>query len=283
MAISKAILALLVALSALQAVPVSAQSSAHGEHAAARSPVNRGAQAWTTAPMLQVAGRPGEQGRMPFGASGMQPESVQVFGPLAPAFARPVAREQGRWMVVPDEGGGFHWIEALQHQAGQVLRATTLWSFSGKGSSPEKLLQRQAEGLEIRPLRVPERGGYRESSAWDFRVLFDGKPLAGHEVELQTENGSRQTFKSDPQGVVRIIFPRDFSAESIDPDQGAARTRKAYLLVTNWQHEAVDYRSSFSYFYTPDLMRERSVVWGLGFMALGMLIAVPLLRRRKGV
>lgn len=284
MAASKGGLIALALIGLLFGPGAAAQHGAHGESPAGRPAAGRPMNtAWTNQPLLRVAGRPGERGTMPFAVSGFEPDRLEVFGPLAPNRARSLERESGRWMLAPDEGGGFHWIEGVQQQAERIVRATTLWSFPGKGASPANLLQRAGNGLEIRPLRVPERGGYRESSSWDFRLLFDGRPLAGHELVLLTENGSRQTFKSDADGLVQITFPRDFKPESIDPEQGAARTRKAYLLQANWQQGAVLHESSFSYFYTPDPMRERSLGWGVGFMALGMIFAVPLLRRRPGV
>lgn len=282
MGASKHFLAGLAIASLLQTGSLLAQPApAHGEHAS--RPASRTAQApWTPQPMLRAAGRPGDRGVMPFAVSGFAPESVQVFGPLDPDRPRTPMFEQGRWSVSPDEGGGFHWIEAVQRQPGHIVRASTVWSFSGKGASPAALLQRRGEGLEIRPVRIPERGGYRESSSWDFRLILDGQPLSGHDIALLTENGTRQTFKSDATGIVSVTFPRDFSPESIDPEQGAARTRKAYLLEASLQQDGQHLQTSFSYFYTPDLMRERSLGWGMGFMALGMLLAVPLLRRRQG-
>lgn len=283
MEVSKQRLAWLAVFGILQTANVVAQPVAgHGEHAAPPSSNRAVAAPWTAQPMLRAAGRPGDRGLMPFAASGLAPDSLQVFGPTSPTQARQVAREQGRWAVAPDDGGGVHWIEAVQRQPEQIVRTATVWSFPGKGVSPEGLLQRAGDGLEIRPAWLPERGGYRESSSWDFRILFNGRPLDGHEIELLTENGSHLTFRSAANGIVRIDFPRDFSPESIDPEQGAARTRKAYLLLTRLQENGLQHLSSFSYFYTPDLMRERSLGWGAGFMALGMLLAVPLLRRRRG-
>lgn len=283
MAASKGGLIALALLGLLFGPGASAQSSAHGEHSAARpAAVRPMSLPWTPEPSLRAAGRPGERGAMPFVVSGFEPDRLEVFGPSAPNQARSLERESGRWILAPDEGGGFHWIEGVQRQSARMVRAATLWSFPGKGASPANVLQRAGDGLEIRPLRIPERGGYRESSRWDFRLLFDGRPLAGHELLLLTENGSRQTFKSDAEGRVEIIFPRDFKSESIDSELGAARTRKAYLLQANWQQGAVLHESSFSYFYTPDPLRERSLGWGIGFMALGMVCALPLLRRRPG-
>jgi hypothetical protein len=80
---------------------------------------------------------------------------------------------------------------------------------------------------------------------------------------------------------VDVVFPADYSAEAIDPALGAARTRKGYLLSVVHEHDGVHHLTTFSQFYTPALLRERSLVWGAVFAGFGMLLATPLVRRRE--
>ena len=179
--------------------------------------------------------------------------------------------------------GGFHWLSSRAFGETEIRSAASVLMFPGKGPSPEKLLSDYQMGLDIRPVRLPERGGYREGSRWDFLVRFDGLPLAATTLLLETENGSSEKFETNQQGIAHVTFPRDFDSASIDKEAGAARTRKGFAVSAVREVNGVRHSSAFNYFYTPDLMRERSLAWGMGFTLLGMCLAFPLLRRKETV
>lgn len=235
---------------------------------------------WSQLPLLQAAGRSTPDG-LPFSVSGMAADELRVLASGAPAVPITYTAARGRWMVKPQAGGGFHWLETVQQSPEFHYRASTAWAFPGHGTSPEGLLRVAGEGLEIRPLLLPERGGFREGSTWRFKVLMHGQAVFAAPVLLETENGTRQHFSTDGDGIVQIVFPRDYRVEMIDSAQGAARTRKGFLLSSSVTRDEVRHLTTFSNFYTPDLLRERSVAWGAAFALLGGLLAVPLLRRKE--
>ncbi len=238
---------------------------------------------WTTQPILRAAGRPGPRGVMSFVASGFTAETLHLFSPENPQHGVAQLPAARGWSVTPDAAsqGGIHWLVAEGKSPGLVVRANTALSFPGKGISPDKLLQASASGLDLRPLREPQLGAYREGASWTYRLRWDGVPIAGQDVLFETENGSSQRLRSDDDGLVSLVFPHDYAEKDIDPTLGAARTRKAYLLSASVDRDGVRHLTTFSNFYTPDLLRERSLGWGAGFAALGALFALPLLLKRK--
>lgn len=256
------------------------QAQEHAEHGRARpsQPV-----AWSVLPLLQSQGRPGERGAVAFRVAGMAEAELRVFAPENPGQSVTMEEQGEKWQAaaLPGSQGGYHWLLAERGEAGKILRAGTIWSFPGKGTSPQALLQTPLAGLDLRPVRVPDKGAFRENSSWSFRVTWDGLPLPGRDVLLETENGSRQRFVSGSDGVVDVLFPGDYPADAIDPALGAVRTRKGYLLSVAHEHEGVHHLTTFSQFYSPALLRERSLLWGAVFAGVGALLAAPLIRRRE--
>lgn len=265
---------------AILSLVLTAPALAHEAHEGGRPQVRA---PWSSQPLLQPYGRPGERGVQAFRVAGMSDAQLRVFASESPAQSVAAEKQADGWQLaaLPGSQGGYHWLLAERSESGKVLRAATIWSFPGKGSSPQGLLQRPLAGLDLRPLRVPEKGAFRENSSWSFRVTWNGQPLPGRDVFLETENGSRQRFVSGSDGVVKVLFPADYPADAIDPALGAVRTRKSYLLSVGHEHEGVHHLSTFSQFYSPALLRERSLVWGAVFAGVGMLLAVPLIRRRE--
>lgn len=250
----------------------------------AATPGQAAAQSWSQQALILVAGRP-EASVTPLAGKGLDSAQLTIYAPDALRTQRTLSKENGRWRAAPlAEGlGGFHWLSSRAFGETEIRSAASVLMFPGKGPSPEKLLSDYQMGLDIRPVRLPERGGYREGSRWDFLVRFDGLPLAATTLLLETENGSSEKFETNQQGIAHVTFPRDFDSASIDKEAGAARTRKGFAVSAVWEGNGVRHSSAFNYFYTPDLMRERSLAWGMGFTLLGMCLAFPLLRRKETV
>ncbi len=75
--------------------------------------------------------------------------------------------------------------------------------------------------LEIVPDPLPrEHGRYRESEKWRFLVRFNGQPLPGQPVTLETEFGTRTSFTTDAAGFATVLFPRDFKPAGKVEDHG---------------------------------------------------------------
>lgn len=237
---------------------------------------------WSKQPLLLIAGRP-EAGISPFAANGLESSQLTVFSPDRNQPPQTLDKEQGRWLAKPLEMGvgGFHWLTSRSASVTEIRSAASVVMFPGKGPSPAQLLSDYPMGLDIRPVRLPERGSFREGSEWSFLVRFDGLPVANKTLLLETENGTQAKFPTSTDGIATVIFPRDFDPASIDQEAGMTRTRKGYVVSAELEREGVKHVSAFNYFYSPDVMRERSLLWGAGFTLLGMGLALPLLRRKE--
>lgn len=252
------------------------------EQSVSRRPQQSPAQAWTAQPVLLVAGRP-EGGVTPLAAKGLVSDQMTVFSPDGKQAPQRLAKENGRWSARPLEAGvgGYHWLSSRSASATEIRSAATVVMFPSKGPSPAHLLTDYQMGLDIRPVRLPERGGFREETEWSFLLRFDGLPVAKEELLVETENGTQRKFSTNSEGVAKVVFPRDFDPETIDKEAGATRTRKGYVVSAAIERDGIQHVSAFNYFYSPDVMRERSLAWGAGFALLGMGLALPLLRRKK--
>ena len=168
-----------------------------------------------------------------------------------------------------------------------VRVASTVYFSNERGAKdPTEMFMLQKNALEIIPQPYPrEHSSYRANEDWKFLVRFNGKPLAGQSVYLETSNGSMSEFVTDAQGVVTLHLPNDFKAEeSNKPASGHNHGRRGAELVlgTEYDDGGKTYLTAFNSSYGPDAFDKRSLGMGLGFSLLGMIGAVPLLRNRKG-
>ena len=271
----------LLSTSALAQAPTGAGQTGH-QHAAAQSAdATRASAEWTQAPLLVSAARGPERGAATLAARHFSPPALHVHPSDTPDKPWSVELQSGRGEVRPlnPAEGGAHWISAEQSLTGSTLVASTVWFFASKGSSPERMLATPKNRLEIVP--VPATNRYREGESWHFQLRFDGQPLAGAKLELETEQGSRQSLTADAQGMVRVTFPHDIDPARYPQAEEFSRVRSEFVLTVSKQVDEHTYVSAFNSAYMPDRMRERSLLWGAGFAALGMLLATPLLRRKE--
>lgn len=268
-------------MTALSLFSVAAMSQ-HGEgHGAPPRP--EAESFWTSLPAIAPGGPRAERGKASLTGRNIRSNELLVYNPNEPEKPASLNLEAGRWLVSPSspDKGGHHWLMSREASGNLIITASTAWTFPSKGDAPTKLLKTSKGGLEIVPDHLPEHGGMREGEDWDFHIRFDGKPLPGALVRLETESGTQSRVVSDSNGVAHIAFPRDIDPASIDPKNGATRTRKGFVLATEYRQAEINYQTSFNYFYYPDLMRERNLSAGFGFLAFGMLLALPLLRRKE--
>ncbi|MET0071801.1 MAG: hypothetical protein ABW096_17315 [Candidatus Thiodiazotropha sp.] len=77
--------------------------------------------------------------------------------------------------------------------------------------SPSILAAKQKTEFEIVPDPIPrEHYRYHSRQDWGFLLRFQGQPVGGHQVELQTANGSHLTATTDATGRVVFRIPDDF-------------------------------------------------------------------------
>ena len=270
----------------------------HSEHsgvdgAAGRRGMAAGAgnaMAWTAFPTLKIKmGGEGRERRI----VNVVPQGIAANS--IDAYSNDIKDAKGRRQLLLEmagakldkpEAGGFHWLSAREEQNGKVLVASTVHFFSERGGqNPTALFMQQKHELEIIPQPYPrEHSRYRSNEDWKFLVRFNGKPLAGQSVWLETQNGTKADLVSDAQGVITVHLPDDFNMEAGQKSaDGHSHGRRSsdFVLATEHAEGGKSYLTALNASYGKDAFDQRSLAMGLGFMLLGMIGAAPLLRQRK--
>ena len=245
---------------------------------------------WTQYPLLTpMMGGGGDRAVAKLAVKNLQPAELEVFAAEGPADRLqrqfPVTPEGTRIEAVTPKIGNYHWVRAREEAEGKVTVASTAYAFGNAGAAPTKLLLKQKSELEIIPQQLPrEHGAWRESEKWQFLLRFNGQPLAKKEVRMETEFGTKTAFVSDEQGMVTVLFPRDFKPAEKKPEQGGhdhGPRRAKFVLAAEHDDGGKHYLTAFNYTYSADAARDRNLLAGVGFGVFGMLLATPLLRRKK--
>jgi hypothetical protein len=276
-------------LAFLFAIPAAALAQ-HEHHAAPGQPATVARPAteriWTPQPLL-LPGKAarGERASAVLHPQGIAAAHVTVFAAEGPAerlrVDYPVEATGAKIASVTPKTGNYHWVVAREEHPDEVRVASTPWYFGNPGDSPKDLLKVARHELEIVPAPLPrEHGNYRESEKWSFLVRFKGQPLAGQTVRLETELGSRSTFLTDATGHATVLFPRDFRAQE-GKVEDHERRRAKFVLSAEKESDGRKYLTAFNYTYAQDADRDRSLGWGAFFGLVGMVAAMPLLRRRE--
>lgn len=262
----------------------------HGGQGMAPDAARRGpavaSREWTRQPLLlPVMVNRGERATAKLRLQGMEAPVLTVYAPDGPAERLRVdytVQAEGTPIAsaAPDVGN-YHWVIARAESDPEVRVASTAWYFGNPGPSPVRLLQAVKHELEIVPEPLPrEHGTYRESEKWRFLVRFQGAPVSGQPLVLETEFGSRSTFVTGVDGYATVLFPRDHRPAAAGAAEGHGPRRAKFVLTAEREQEGRRYLTSFNLQYGADADRDRSLGWGAAFGLLGMVAAVPLLRRR---
>jgi hypothetical protein len=246
-----------------------------------------GTREWTKQPLL--IGRPVKDSRSAalITARGLTAGGVIVYAADGPAEARKrgfaIDAEGARIEAVAPKTGNYHWVVAREESPEVVKVASTAWYFGNPGDGPTDLLATPKHELEIVPSPLPrEHRSYREAEKWKFLVRFNGQPLAGQALSMETEFGSRTSAVTDAMGIATLVIPRDFKQpQKGDGETEDPRARGRFVLSTEKEDGGKRYLTAFNYSYTQDPERSRSLGWGAAFGILGMVAATPLLRRRQ--
>ena len=272
-------------LTALLICVSSCSAFAHSEHGGHSEPVTAKAAApaspsWTSHALLRANMSRGASPGLKLEAAGSSFDQVQLQTPEVP---QAVVLQGGpsAWTVSkPQMGTGGHlWFVASKEEGNQVLRATTYFFFPAKHQVPTEMLRAPRGGLEIVPMRLQEHGGTREGSRWRFLLRHENQALANHSLQMETEGGTRQTVTSDANGIAEVTFPRDFLPERLTSKEGM-NARQDFVLSVRHEAGGKQYLTTYNHSYNPERMRERSLPIGVGVLALGMVLATPLLRRK---
>ncbi len=220
-------------------------------------------------------------------ARGLTAGGVTVYAADGPPDARKrefaIGAEGARIEAVAPKTGNYHWVVAREESPELVKVASTAWHFGNPGDGPTDMLAATKHELEIVPAPLPrEHRSYREAEKWKFLVRFNGQPLAGQALTMETEFGSRTSAITDAMGIVTLVIPRDFKQpQKGDGETEDPRARGRFVLATEKEDGGKRYLTAFNYSYTQDPERSRSLGWGAAFGILGMVAATPLLRRRQ--
>jgi hypothetical protein len=278
-------------LATLLAGPSAAQHdhTHHGAAAAAAPPAQRpAAREWTRQPVLVAAmNRGGDRSAASLRPQNIEAAELVVFSAGGPderrRVAYPIAEGGAKIESATPKVGNYHWVVARQESEAEVRVASTVWYFSNPGPAPTKLLKQPKHELEIVPSPLPrEHSTYREAEKREFLVRWNGAPLAGKTLTLETEFGSRSSYVTDTQGLATVLLPRDIRESKVRAGEESMMGPQRGKFVLGVEHEADGkrYLTAFNYTYSPDSDRTRSLAWGTAFGVLGMVVALPLLRRR---
>jgi hypothetical protein len=284
------LIAATLAASAASAAPAGGDATGLHAHHAHGTPRTAATNTWTQLPLLLPArgGERGDRSTARFALANLEAATLTVYTPRAADEDAPqqvpVTAGSATYRA-PRGSGNYHWVSARQESRDSVATAGTAYYFSNPGPAPTELLLKRKGELELIPQPLPrEHGRYREGETWPFLARFNGAPLSGGTVVLETEHGTREMFPTNDQGIARITFPRDFVKRDATGGNGHAGhgpQRADFVLAITHNDGTRYYQTTFNYSYSPHALEGRSLWAGAGFVVLGMVLAAPLLRRRK--
>ena len=268
---------ILTMLLLLLATPV--QAADHAHHGAMPH-------GWTDKPLLKTKSGGESRERITVVAQNIVADGVDAWSNrLADAAGqRRLPLDMAGAKLDKPASGGFHWLAAREERGDTVRVASSVYYYGERGAeNPTDMFMTQKHELEIVPQPYPrEHSRYRANEEWKFLVRFNGQPLSGQMLEMETQNGTRAVWVSDTQGVVTVSLPDDFKPEAEGgPGGGHGRRGADFVLAAKRIEGGTTYLTAFNASYGPDAFSQRSIVIGLAFTLFGMLMAVPLLRRRK--
>lgn len=241
--------------------------------------------AFTSLPLLLPAGR-GDRQAAPYCLANLRAEAVEVRNGAGGFQASPASVPVGNGGFTLSAGkvGNYHWVQAVEDSPLGMVTASTAHYFSNPGPAPTAMLQLPKADLEIVPQPLPrEHWRYRAGETWAFLVRFRGQPMANMGVRLETSGGTQQVFRTDAQGMARVSFPADVdeAAPKGGHDHGRGGQNRFVLAVGHTDASGRYFLTAFNHVYSAAADAGRSLPAGLGFLALGGLMAVPLVIRRK--
>lgn len=258
----------------------SAQHAGHGARKTLEAP------AWTKSPVLFSASGFSRKGAsyQAYYMHAMEATAYASYDGETPEHLQAATQnvsldDNGKLSLGIGADGGYYLVRVVGHgPEGEEAIATTLKYFSKPGPAPRDLLNAGRPGFEIAPAILPrEHSRFRENETWPFRVRMDGAPVPGALVLLETSNGSKIEFKTDEQGFVDIVLPGDFA--DIPKDQWRHGRPPSSQFVLSVRDGAL--LATFNGDYSLDAFGNKNLWAGVGFAVLGMIAAVPLVRRRK--
>lgn len=175
----------------------------------------------------------------------------------------------------------YHLLMATRQLPGRVETALRYQYMRGKPTdySPAKLVSVQKSKLELAPNPLPrEHWRYQGLKPADFIVRFEGKPVAGIEVVLNTSLGSTLKTASNKEGGVRFILPDDFS--QVKPGRENNPSAEFFVHIAH-RENGTEYLTSYSADYYVSPSHWQSTTAGFASMLVGFVGGLLMIRRRN--
>jgi hypothetical protein len=142
-------------------------------------------------------------------------------------------------MLTPPRAGyaGYSTLAITSIKDNHTYSATRYIYSHGRPAphTPRELLALQNSKLEIKPTPLSrEHDRYKASNWYKFLVIYDKKILADTNVMLSTQNGTTKEYKTDSNGVLRVVLPNDF--ENVKPNRRANKPSEFSLEVSKENH-----------------------------------------------
>jgi hypothetical protein len=181
-------------------------------------------------------------------------------------------------ITLPNTGMNNYHALVVQQDWGTGKESVIRYEYlAGKPSkqSPSKLTEAVKSQFEIVPDPIPrEHYRYYSDHKWGFILRLHGKPKAGIEVNLKTENGSQLHAISDYAGRVAFRLPEDFP-ETVPAGERDKRSAEfAVSATTTLAGMSYETMLTARYYVNPSHWQSSKLglfVTGLGFF-VGSLI-----------
>ncbi|NWF36458.1 hypothetical protein [Mariprofundus sp. KV] len=241
---------------------------------------------WSPAPKEKSHGHGGHGGHdrhagKPFLLHAGEGAEVQLMSPSK--VVQPLTLEHGRVSVKAMGTGNYHALVAKRSVGDLHESAVRYIYMNGKpsGVSPSLLIGHEKSALEIEPAPLArEHWRYYSNTDAQFIVRFQGEPLAGAKVHMQTGNGSSAEFAANTEGLVTIPLPEDFTYEK----PGRMANPPSEFVLTAEHHVGTErHITTFSYGYHINPEHWQPTELGLAVIGGGMLIGgfITLRKRRR--
>ncbi len=234
---------------------------------------------WIDEPLIQQIPDKADRSKARLRLDNLAAGFITAYPPEGAARELPLAG--GPVDITSGPMGNYHWLQARVETPDEVRVASSFRYFGNPGPAPTAMLAQPKGELEIVPQPLPrEHWQYRSNQEWAFLIRYQGQPLANATLHFMTRNGSHDATRSGPDGVARIYFPDDWPPEAAG-DGSPRRAMSPFVLMVEHQGTSRRYHTAFNAQYGTDPMAERNLPAGMGFLALGGILALPLLRRKK--
>lgn len=174
----------------------------------------------------------------------------------------------------------YHAISVNATDQNKIYSATYYLYKHGKPSqiSPTKITEFEKATFEIHPNPLPrEHDRYYASKEYRFMLTFDNKAIST-EVKITTLNGSELNFKSDEEGILRVILPDDF--KDVKPNRGANAPSYFILSATHSDQNKSYFTTLTQEYHVNPTDYWQSITYGIFTALFGLFIGFFIYYRR---